>query len=63
MFKEFFDCYSIVSNIEEYGFEPESSFLSNDDLNELFNDSSFDESGFIKYYLSINYFNYSFIYY
>ncbi len=44
MIKEFFACYNLVSNFEDYCLENDSAFLYNEDLNKLFSDSSSDES-------------------
>ena len=46
MLKEIIDCFNLVSNFEVYVFEKDSSFLYNENLNELFNDSSSDESDY-----------------
>ena len=36
MIKEFFDCYNLISNFDEYGIEEDDSFYTNDTLNNLF---------------------------
>ena len=40
MIKEFFGCYNLIRNFDDYGIEEDDSFYTNDALNNLLEESS-----------------------